>query len=322
MMPMLKPHRHLQGISAVLLPFRREWQLSESVDSAIAWDEFETLVQRTSACGLVAALNMDTGFGPQLTAPTKRRVLEVGQRVLGSESFVAGAIVVDRPGDPFDIDGYRRAADEIVDLGGTPIFFPSYGLTSGSDAEIVSRFEQLARHYDTFLAFELGQMFAPFGKVFSLDVFSRLLSIPECVGAKHSSLSRIQEWERLELRDRIRPDFRVFTGNDLAIDMVMYGSDYLLGLSAFYPEAFALRDSYWATGDPRFYELNDRLQYLGSFAFRGPVPAYKHSAAMFLKLRGLLTCDATHPSSPSRPESDREILSQLVDSLNACVQNR
>ena len=32
----------------------------------------------------------------------------------------------------------------------------------------------------------------------------------------------------------------VLTGNDLAIDMVMYGSDYLLGLSTFAPEAFAL----------------------------------------------------------------------------------
>ncbi len=39
------------------------------------------------------------------------------------------------------------------------------------------------------------------------------------------------EWSRLALRDRIRPEFKIFNGNDLAIDMVMYGSDYLLGLS-------------------------------------------------------------------------------------------
>ena len=147
-------------------------------------------------------------------------------------------------------------------------------------------------------------MFAPFGKIYSLEVYRGLLGVKKCLGAKHSSLRRELEWQRLRLRDELRPDFQVFTGNDLAIDMVMYGSDYLLGLSTFAPDLFARRDRYWETGDPRFYELNDVLQYLGFLAFRDPVPAYKHSAAMFLKLRGWIGCDATHPQSPSRPESD------------------
>src|SRR6202030_3426336 len=111
------------------------------------------------------------------------------------------------------------------------------------------------------------------------------------------------EWQRLVLRDRCRPDFKVFTGNDLAIDMVTYGSDYLLGLSTFAPDLFARRDALWAAGDPAFYELNDVLQYLGFLAFRAPVPAYKHSAAMFLKLRGWIDCDATHTRRPARPDS-------------------
>ena len=49
--------------------------------------------------------------------------------------------------------------------------------------------------------------------------------------------------------------------------------------------------------------------------FRPPVPAYKHSAAMFLKLRGWLGCDDTHPKSPKRPDSDREILADIVKRL-------
>ena len=35
--------------------------------------------------------------------------------------------------------------------------------------------------------------------------------------------------------------FRVLTGNDLAIDIVMYRSDYLLGLSTFAPDLSAKR---------------------------------------------------------------------------------
>lgn len=45
------------------------------------------------------------------------------------------------------------------------------------------------------------------------------------------------------------------------------------------------------------------------------MPAYKHSAAMFLKLCGWLGCDDTHPKSPKRPDSDREILADIVKRL-------
>ena len=162
-------------------------------------------------------------------------------------------------------------------------------------------------------------MFAPFGRIYDLETWKRLLDLPNLVGAKHSSLSRVEELARLELKDRQRPDFKVYTGNDLAIDMVMYGSDYLLGLATFAPDAFARRDRRWAAGDSDFYALNDLLQYLGTFAFRPPVPAYRHSAAQFLKLRGRLASDAPHPAAPRRPESDLAILAQIAERLEQWV---
>jgi hypothetical protein len=61
--------------------------------------------------------------------------------------------------------------------------------------------------------------------------------------------------------------------------------------------------------------LNDLLQYLGFFAFRPPVPAYKHSAAQFLKLRGWIDFAATHPRSPRRPDSDVEVLRDILERL-------
>jgi hypothetical protein len=144
--------------------------------------------------------------------------------------------------------------------------------------------------------------------------------IPNALGAKHSSLRRQPEWERLELRNRLRPDFKVFTGNDLGIDMVMYGSDYLLGLSTFAPDAFAKRDAMWESGDARFYELNDLLQYLGAFTFRDPAPAYKHSAAMFLKIRGMIDSPKTHPQSPLRPASDQMVLESIASQLETLMK--
>jgi dihydrodipicolinate synthase/N-acetylneuraminate lyase len=258
---------------------------------------------------------MDTGYG-NLLAPAERvEVLDRTRAALGGRRFVAGAVVVDVPGSPFDLAAYQREMAAVVQRGGTPVVCQSFGLTALPGPDLIAAYERLGGGCDGFIAFELGTMFAPFGAIYPLDVYRGLLGVRRCLGAKHSSLRRAAEWERLALRDAVRPDFRVYTGNDLAIDMVIYGSDYLLGLSTFAPEEFARRDEYWTRGDPRFYEWNDLLQYLGFFTFRPPVPAYKHSAAMFLKLRGLIGCDATHPRSPTRPASDLDILADLADRL-------
>jgi hypothetical protein len=199
--------------------------------------------------------------------------------------------------------------------GGTPVVFPSNGLNALDDDEWVAAHEALGRRFDRFIAFELGPMFVPYGRIYSLGAYRGLIDIPGCIGAKHSSLSRVDEWDRLSLRDRTRPDFHVFTGNDLAIDMVCYGSDYLLGLSAFAPEAFAERDRRWASGDARFHELNDLLQYLGFFSFRAPVPAYRHDAALFLSLRGRISCATPPRGGLTRPDGDAAVLADIAERL-------
>jgi hypothetical protein len=258
---------------------------------------------------------MDTGYVNLLDEETRQMVLARTRETLGNGDFVAGAFVGDQPGDAWNADAYLRQIEAIQNCGGTPVIFQSYGLTSQSPEAIISAYRQIGQHCPRFIAFELGTMFAPFGRIYDLATYEGLLSLPQCIGAKHSSLSRTLEWQRLRLRDRVRPDFKVFTGNDLAIDMVIYGSDYLLGLSTFAPDLFAKRDALWEAGDPAFYELNDLLQYLGFFAFRSPVPAYKHSAAQFLRLRGWIRSDATPPGAQRRPDSDVEVLRDIGQRL-------
>lgn len=304
---LIRPRRKITGMSAILLPF--------DSTGAVDWPAFRAHVARTAAAGLTPAVNMDTGYANLIDDATRQSALVETRSVLVGGSFIAGAFVADRPGSAFNLDAYRRAVDEIQGHGGTPILFQSHGLVSLAGDRLLDAYRAVARDCPRFLAFELGQAFAPFGRIYDLETYAGLLGIPQCVGAKHSSLHRGPEWQRLALRDRLRPDFLVLTGNDLAIDMVMYGSDYLLGLSTFAPDLFARRDRMWADGDSEFHELNDLLQYLGFFAFRPPVPAYKHNASMFLKLRGWIGCDATHPGSPARPDSDREVLRDIADRL-------
>jgi hypothetical protein len=257
---------------------------------------------------------MDTGYVQLIDDATRRRVLEMADACTSGE-FVAGAYVADEPGSPFDLGRHLGSLSEVEGHHGTPVVFPSYGLNSLEPDAWVEAHRQMGRHSDRFLGFELGPMFVPYGRIYPLEAYRGLMEIPSCIGAKHSSLSRELEWQRLELRDDHRPGFLVLTGNDLAIDMVMYGSDYLLGISTFAPDLFAKRDALWAAGDPGFFQLNDVLQYLGFLTFRHPVPGYRHSAAMFLHLQGWAKTPLPHLGCPTRPESDIAILSGILDQL-------
>jgi dihydrodipicolinate synthase/N-acetylneuraminate lyase len=306
---MLRPRRKPVGMSAVLLPF--------DAAGGVDWPGFRAHLARTAAAGLTPAVNMDTGYVNLLDEATRRRVLAETRATLGGGPFAAGAFVGDRPAAAVDLDAYRREMDSIQAHGGVPVVFQSYGLVGLPPDRLLEAYRALGRDCPRYLAFELGTMFAGFGAIYDLETYAGLLEIKACVGAKHSSLSRTLEWRRLALRDARRPDFLVLTGNDLAIDMIMYGSDYLLGLSTFAPDLFARRDALWAAGDPDFYELNDLLQYLGFFAFRPPTPAYKHSAAQFLNLRGWIACDAPHPAGLRRSDADREVLRDLAERLGA-----
>ena len=302
--PAWKPRRKILGMSAILLPF----VASGEVD----WDGLCNHIERTFDAGLVPAVNMDTGYANLIDEATRVLVLEKTQTIAGGRMFVAGAFVGDTPNASFNLDAYLAQIDSLQRHGGTPVIFQSFGLTSLSDAELISAYERIGAATQQFVGFELGTMFAPFGRIYSLEVYRELIQIRQCMGAKHSSLDRTLEWQRLAIRDQVRPEFHVFTGNDLAIDMVIYGSDYLLGLSTMAPDLFARRDRMWESGDAEFFHLNDILQYLGFFAFRDPVPAYKHTAAQWLHLRGWIASNRTHPSSPVRPESDNAILETIL----------
>ncbi len=300
------PGRTITGMSAILLPYVSP--------TTVDWTSLYAHIARTHEAGLTPAVNMDTGYVQLLDEVNRGRVLDRAVAVTEGD-FVAGAFVPDKPGADFDLDAYLFAAEGISARGGIPVIFPSHGLNDHGDAAWLDAHGQLAGHIERFIGFELGPMFVPYGRIVSLDTYRGLLGIPQCIGAKHSSLDRGLEWDRLALRNEVRPDFLVLTGNDLAIDMVMYGSDYLLGLSTFAPDKFAERDRLWAKGDPDFYQLNDVLQYLGHFTFRPPVPAYRHSAATFLHMRGWAESPAVPVGAPTRPDSDQDILRDIGERL-------
>jgi dihydrodipicolinate synthase/N-acetylneuraminate lyase len=302
------PRRKVHGIAAALLPYER--------DGRVAVDAFAEQLKSTHRARLMNAVNMDTGYVNYLSDAEKEEVLDWTRQAIGQGiPFVAGAYIEQHAGDDI-VMLYRRQIDTILRFDGIPILFQTARLHGKSPAEIAKAYRDICRDYPHVLAFELGSMFAPNGEIWDAETVRRLMDIPEIKGMKHSSLDRLVELKRLALRDAHRPDFRIYTGNDLGINMIEYGSDYLLGLAAFAPEKFAERDRLWESGDPEYYAFSDALQYLGNVAFRAPVPAYKHSAAVFLNLIGRIPSNRTHPNNPQRPAWEVEILADCARRLS------
>ncbi|HEV2401050.1 MAG TPA: dihydrodipicolinate synthase family protein [Candidatus Sulfotelmatobacter sp.] len=291
--------RKVHGIAAALLPYE--------ADGAVAVEAFQKHLQATHRAGLMNAVNMDTGYVNFLSESEKRQVLSWTSEALGKDvSFVAGAYIEGQHGDLIRL--YRHELDTIASLGAIPILFPTARLHGKTWQEKVETYRLICQGYPNVFGFELSPKFAPNGEFFDGNTIRGLMEIPEMIGMKHSSLDRMLEFDRLALRDKVRPEFRIFTGNDLGINMIESGSDYLLGLATFAPERFAERDRRWESGDPGYYELSDALQYLGNVAFRDPIPAYKHSAAVFLHLEGRIPSDLPHPKNPKRPAWEAEML--------------
>jgi dihydrodipicolinate synthase/N-acetylneuraminate lyase len=308
----LQPRRKVHGIAAALLPFEP--------DGSIAVEAFQKHLRATHDAGLTNAVNMDTGYVDYLTEAERLHVLQWTHEALGTGiSFIAGAYIEGLDGDVVSL--YRRQIEQIVSRGGTPIIFQTARLHGRESREKIAAYRAACRGYREVLGFELAQVFAPNGEIFDNETMRGLLDIPELKGLKHSSLDRLKEFERLVLRDELRPDFRIYTGNDLGINMIEYGSDYLLGLATFVPDKFAERDRLWESSDPAYYSLSDALQHLGNVAFRAPIPAYKHSAAIFLKLLEKIPSDRAHPRNPVRPAWEAAVLRECAERLGLQVTN-
>jgi hypothetical protein len=171
------------------------------------------------------------------------------------------------------------------------------------------------------IAVEIAPALLAGGRIYSLDLFQRLTDVPTLGGLFHASHSRVSEWYRIEARDARRPEFRLYSGHELAIDMTAYGSDYLLAGAGLLPNAFRIRDRLWTDGDARVTDLHDALQYICSVTHRAPIAAARHAAVQVLSLCGVSSGASPHPGSARRPNTDRDLLRNALERLDALLQS-
>jgi hypothetical protein len=131
------------------------------------------------------------------------------------------------------------------------------------------------------------------------------------VPAKHSSLNRQLEWERSPCANRLRPDFKIYTGNDLP-SIWSYMAPTTCSPGYFALDYFALRDAIGLKATCASTSSIDVLQYSDSLPSAYPTAAYKHLRLNFCCAAGFP--DNTHPQSPCaqlRTLKSCKIISQL-----------
>ena len=110
-------------------------------------------------------------------------VLRQTQAALAGRPFVAGAFVGDKPGSRFDRDAYSaRNRRHRRHRRRRRSSFSRMDSPNKSTMTLWQPMRLRPKRVERFIGFELGSMFAPFGKIYSLDVYRALV--------RHSAVHR------------------------------------------------------------------------------------------------------------------------------------
>ncbi|MEZ5139180.1 MAG: hypothetical protein R2711_10580 [Acidimicrobiales bacterium] len=303
---LLIPGRRPSGLAPVHLPFR-----GDEPD----WDGFAHLLGRTVDAGLTPFVNAGPGVADLAGASLRAEVEATVGAALGGHAFVAG--VRAEVGDDGGFDPARLAGSvaAIARHGGIPALLPSPTLAALGLDEALGLLAWMGEWCDRLIGVDLPAERWPGGRAWGLDAFTALLDVAPCIGVVDGSWSRPAEWDRIRRRDEVRPDFRLFSANVLAVDQIRFGADHALDLAAAVPDAIADRDDAWAREDPEALERDDAIQALATLVFRAPYAAHRHSLALVLLLRGWLDHDGIAPGLARRPDGEIELLLPALDRL-------
>lgn len=297
----LTPSRTIDGAAALPVWLDASGRLDLSGLAARMQDAF--------AAGLTPAVNLFGGSGDRLGHEQRVDVLTTAAGVARGRRFIAGTMPTE---DAAPLaTRYGRAVDAVVRQGGSPLLLPIRELTTLDGDALAHLWRQATAGHRGVLVIEMAPAFGAPAPLYTPDVVTRLLDIASLGGLVHASLDRGTEWARVEARDAARPDFRIYSGHERALDMVAYGSDYLLATAGCAPEAFAARDRAWREGAAVGFDLNDALQALATLLHRHPIDGARHGALQWLQARGLVDQASPVPGITLRPDSDLDLYREL-----------
>ena len=82
----IRPRREITGMSAILVPFADEREID--------WGALEAHIGRTAGCGLMPAVNMDTGYVQLLSGADRIRVLDLAAAGTGLAAWTVSPGIV------------------------------------------------------------------------------------------------------------------------------------------------------------------------------------------------------------------------------------
>ncbi len=254
---------------------------------------------------IALAINMDTGEGPQLTPPERRRVAEVAvDAAKGRCTVVAGVMGTTTQGAAEVAKMYKEVGVDGV------VVFPNAAFRNDPlDPRIPYEYHKAIAD-EAGLPIILFQLAPVFGGVnYTREALLRLLDIPEVVAIKEASFDAqyfAYTKETLGMADR---SITLLTGNDRFImeSFLMGAEGALLGFCAIGCGMVAEMLSTFLQGNYKeAVAMRPRVQGFGDFIYKDPVLDYRARCKVALAHIGVLEHGQTFVRPPMLQISGEE----------------
>jgi 4-hydroxy-tetrahydrodipicolinate synthase len=254
---------------------------------------------------IALAINMDTGEGPQLTPPERRRVAEVAVDTAKGRCAVVGGVM------GTTTQGAAEVAKMYTEVGvdGVVVFPNAAFRNDPLDPRIPYEYHKAIAD-EAGLPIILFQLAPVFGGVnYTREALLRLLDIPEVVAIKEASFDAqyfAYTKETLDMADR---PITLLTGNDRFImeSFLMGAEGALLGFCAIGCGMVAEMLSTFQQGDYKeAVAMRPRVQGFGDFIYKDPVLDYRARCKVALAHIGVLEHGQTFVRPPMLQISGEE----------------
>ena len=262
------------------------------------------------------AVNMDTGEGPHLTDPERRRIVEIYKEELGDELPILAGIS-GRSTDEARAQAamYKEAGADALVVFPPPVFA---GAALGPDIPVAYHKAIGEASGLPMVLFQLQPALA--GAIFSEETLLALCDVPGAVALKEASFDAVTFINTANILRNAGKDIVLLTGNDNFIyeSFVLGATGALIGFGTL---AISEQVEMHRAAMNRNYELGqmlwDRVKPLCDTVFAVPVRDYRARTKVALKELGVISNDIVRPPLMQVDDAHKEKIRAALQQLKS-----
>lgn len=292
-------------IPALALPLTEQFEIDEpELRHYLGWVREQGI--------RMVAVNADTGEGPHLSRPERRRVVEIAVEVFAGHGHVIAGLFGNSTREAIAVAGDAREAG----AAGLLMFpNPAFRERLGSERVILEYHRAIAREVDLpMVLFHLQPALG--GAEYSPELLARLAELPHAAALKEASFDVRTFTQVVALLRQLPQKITLLTGNDNFImqSFLLGAQGALLGFGTIaVREQLAMIRAVKNRDYDEAWRLHGIVQPLADAIFAPPVRDYRARAKEALRLLGVLKHAYVRPPLLPLEEAERQRVRQALE---------